>query len=177
MTEKVDRVGAVASTLCAVHCALCALLPAAFGALGVGFLLGQGAELAFTLVAIGFALVALVMGWRTHGSTGVLVLMVAGITGLIASRGLEMASGHDHHDEHAAEKHEPGTKEKTASHKSDEHGDAHEKGEKSEAGHEEHHEDGDSMHGIGAIVGVGGGLLLLLGHIFNIRATRRVHRT
>ena len=97
MTERVDRVGVVASTLCAIHCALCALLPSIFGALGIGFLLGQGAELVFTLVAIGFAMMALAVGWKSHGTKGILILMCRHL-GLTASRVIEMASSHDHHD-------------------------------------------------------------------------------
>ena len=52
MNEKVDRFGAVASSLCAVHCAVCALLPAAFSALGLGFLIGHEAEWVLTLLAV-----------------------------------------------------------------------------------------------------------------------------
>ena len=37
--EKVDRFGMVASSLCAIHCAICSLAPAIFGAIGLGFLL------------------------------------------------------------------------------------------------------------------------------------------
>ena len=58
---KVDRFGAVASSLCALHCVLCALAPAIFGSIGLGFLLSQGTELTLTLFAILFAAVALVL--------------------------------------------------------------------------------------------------------------------
>ena len=56
-----DRLGATVSSLCAIHCAVCALLPAAFGVLGLGFLLGHEAEWALTLTAIAFGSGALVM--------------------------------------------------------------------------------------------------------------------
>ena len=46
-----DRFGALASAVCAVHCGVCALLPWAFGALGLGFLVGYEVEWALTLVA------------------------------------------------------------------------------------------------------------------------------
>ena len=74
MTEKVDKFGAFASTLCAIHCAFCAILPAllASGALGAGFLVerkkwvdvlvGHEAEWVFTLVAVAFAGIALIFG-------------------------------------------------------------------------------------------------------------------
>lgn len=100
--ERVDRVGALASTVCAVHCAVCALLPVAFGALGLGFLLGHEAEWVFTLVAIVFATAALTAGWRRHRSRGVALLLLVGIAGLLVSRGVEQAGdahadgGHEH---------------------------------------------------------------------------------
>ena len=59
--EPIDRFGAVASTLCALHCALCAALPALLGMLGLGVLLDQRAEWIFTVVALLFATAALVV--------------------------------------------------------------------------------------------------------------------
>lgn len=90
MTERLDRLGALASSLCAVHCAVCALLPAAFGALGLGFLLGHEAEWLFTLIAIAFALGALTVGWRRHRSVIVAGLLTSGVAGLLTARGLEV---------------------------------------------------------------------------------------
>ena len=49
--EPIDRIGVVASTLCALHCALCALLPAILGALGLGVLLDQRAEWIFEVTS------------------------------------------------------------------------------------------------------------------------------
>ncbi len=172
MSERVDRLGAMASGLCAVHCALCALLPAVFGVLGVGFLLGHEAEWVFTLVAVAFATGALVLGWRRHRSFWVVGLLAMGIVGLLVSRGLEMGSGHHHephHDSHRAETevsvlhksdavHQP---EEHHTHRADKHTDSH-------TAHEE-----ETTHVAGAAVGVLAGLLLLFGHVFNIRATRQ----
>jgi hypothetical protein len=194
--ERIDRFGMVASSLCALHCAVCALLPAAFGALGLGMLLNQEAEWAFTIIAITFALGALVFGWRQNRSYAVAGLLSLGIVGLLASRGLEMGSDHhhgdDHHgdevhadaghhdDEHATEKHH------------DDHGEPHDDhGEKTDAqaaehSSEEHHDDhhdahadedtahSDSNHMLGASVGVLGGIFLLFGHLMNIRTSRRI---
>lgn len=87
--DRADRIGAIASTLCAAHCAVCALLPAAFGALGVGFLLGHEAEWAFATIATTVAIAALVLGWRRHRERHVAVLLMLGIAGLLASRGVE----------------------------------------------------------------------------------------
>ena len=171
MSQKVDRFGAVASSLCAVHCALCALLPAAFSALGLGFLIGHEAEWVFTLVAVALGAGALVIGWRQHRSLRVAGLLAVGIIGLLASRGLEMGS--EHHG-HGDETHHAKAEE-SAEHKneSDEHAQE-EKGEHKEDGHEEGHEAGeeDAGHLVGASVGVLAGLLLFLGHLLNIRTFR-----
>ena len=172
MSHKVDRFGAVASSFCAVHCALCALLPAAFSALGLGFLLGHEAEWAFTLIAVGLGTGALILGWRQHRSTKVASILALGIVGLLASRGLEMGSDHHgHHEEthHADAEHKDGEAD---------HGDEKNKPEehRDERG-EEHHEEGgehdDAGHLVGALVGVLAGLLLFWGHLLNIRTTRK----
>ena len=104
MSERLDRFGAVASSLCALHCALCAFLPIVFSAVGLGFLIGHEAEWVLTMVAIAFAGGALFWGWAQHRSVYVAGLLTLGIVGLLASRGLEMGSGHhDHHGSHHAE--------------------------------------------------------------------------
>ena len=127
MTDKVDRFGAVASTLCAAHCAVCALLPAAFGVLGLGFLLGHEAEWIFTIVAAAFATGALVHGWRRHRSPGIALLLVVGIAGLLLARSVEGGS-HQGHD--------------------------------------------DAVHLAGSAVGILAALVLVAGHILNLRASR-----
>ena len=104
--EMTDRLGSVASTLCALHCAVCAFLPVIFTGLGLGFLLGQSVEWLFSLVAVAFGLGALVLGWRTHGSKKVAALLTLGVIGILASRGLEMGSDHHGHgEEHHADEH------------------------------------------------------------------------
>ncbi len=173
-----DRFGAIASGLCAIHCALCALAPAAFVALGLGALLTHEAELLLTLVAIVFGLTALVLGWKRHRSTAVLWVMVAGIVALVASRGLEMGSDHHgHHEGENAAHHDEGQDgeaehSEKAEKATDEHHDEGEKGEHGEGdSHDEEHEGG--LHAVGAAAGVLGGLLLLSGHIMNLKALRR----
>ena len=101
--EWTDRFGTVASSICAVHCAICGFLPVAFGAVGLGFLLGHEVEWLFSLVAVVFGLVALVMGWRQFRSPRVAALLVLGIVGILASRVLEMGDAHHdgEHGEHA----------------------------------------------------------------------------
>jgi len=147
-TRGVDRVGAVASSLCAAHCAICALLPAAFGALGMGALLGHEAEWVFTLIAIGFAAGALLMGWRRHRSMGVATLLVIGMLGLLASRGIE--AGHEHGDHHHTQ---------AVAHNH-------------EASRADHHEPESVRGAVGTATGVLAGLALLTGHLLNLRASR-----
>ena len=78
-----DRVGIVASTLCAVHCVGTALL---VGVSGVGALFAdERVEVAFCVCAVSVALGALVRGWRRHrswmpgsvGSSGIVLLLTA----------------------------------------------------------------------------------------------------
>jgi len=171
--EHLDRFGAVASSLCAIHCALCALMPAALGALGLGALLGHNAEWVFTLIAIAFALSALALGWRRHRSKWVVGVLTLGVVGLLVSRGLEMGSGHHHDEHHAVAEHDEGHG-AAAAHESVTHHDA----SLADSTHDAHHDDDDHGsvgHAAGTVVGVLAGILLLFGHILNIRATRQEH--
>ena len=94
LSARVDQAGAVASSLCAIHCAASALLPAALGVLGAGALMGHMAEWIFTAVALSLAVWALWPGGIRSRSPGVIALFVLGIFGLLASRGLEARGGH-----------------------------------------------------------------------------------
>ncbi|MCR9160813.1 MAG: MerC family mercury resistance protein [Nannocystaceae bacterium] len=148
--DRTDRAGAIAGTLCAAHCAISAFLPAAFGVLGLGFLLGHEAEWVLSSLAMLFATVALVLAWRARKDRRVAGLLALGIVGLLASRLVETAAGHgDHHGEaHAAEH-----------------------------GHEGHveagHDDGGApWHLVGTGIGVLAGLTLVFGHVLNLRAQR-----
>ena len=162
--EITDRLGSVASTLCAVHCAICAFLPFIFTALGVGFLLSQSIEWLFSLVAIAFGVGALILGWRRHRSKTVATLLGLGVVGILASRGIEMGSDHHGHDD---THHDEADADDASAHDDDEHEDEHEEhGE----GHGEHE---DGSHTLGAVVGVLAGTTLLFGHILNIRTSRR----
>ena len=161
--ERVDRFGAIASSLCAVHCAICALLPAAFGALGLGVLSGHEAEWVFTIIAVAFAVGALLLGWRRHRSVLVAGLLIAGIVGLVASRALEMSGEHDGHD--AAPAHAQAESSSTHGHVAKEHA-AKEHAAKEHATHaatsaSASHD--DAAHLAGTVVAVLAGLLLLWG--------------
>ena len=192
-SSKLDGCGAIASSVCAIHCAICALLPAIFAELGLAFLSGHMAEWFFTLLAISIAALAFASFWKRHRSRLVAFFFVAGILGLLSSRLLESFSGH--HDDH----HDHGKHYLTASesaHNDENHGEHHAKNHdqhKEEKGHsdhdkeshnENHHDehldsesekhDDDLLHMAGSMLGVISGLLLLLGHVFNIRALRNL---
>ena len=166
-TDSVDRVGALASSLCAVHCMVCMLLPYAFGALGLGFLLGHEAEWTFTLIAVALALGALVMGWRRNRSIRVSLLLILGISGLLVSRGLEAAGEHDdHHEAQAPTARADHPDAEASSHKH-----AH-----SEEGSRSSLTGGfapEIGHLAGSGLGVVGGILLLSGHLLNLRGRQR----
>ena len=146
-TDRTDRAGAVAGTVCAAHCAVSAFLPAAFGMLGLGFLLGHEAEWVLSMVAIVFASVALVLAWRRRKDRRVAALLALGIVGLLASRLVEESSGHE--DAHHEEGHGHG------------HADEAEEAEE------------DASHLIGTAIGVFAGLTLVAGHLLNLRAHRQ----
>lgn len=155
-----DRIGAVASSLCLVHCAMCGLLPAACGAVGLGVLLGHEVEWAFTLVAVTFAAVALVLNWRRHRSPVVATLLLLGIVGLLTSRGLETVGldGEHHADHHVKANHMGRNTDALTEPDASEHADS------------------GLWPVVGFTVGVVAGLLLLAGHFGNLRAARRCGR-
>lgn len=93
--NRIDRLGVVASSVCAVHCALGALLPGVVSAMGLTMLLSHEAEWALTAAAVAFAATALVFGWRRHRSGAVMGALAIGIAGLVAARVVEEAGAHE----------------------------------------------------------------------------------
>jgi hypothetical protein len=107
-----DRLGALASFLCAIHCALLPFVLAVLPLLGLGFLASHGFERGFVLFACVLALSSLVGGYRRHrrplplrlALTG-LVLLLMGVTfaenysivlhsAMVTCGGLLVASAH-----------------------------------------------------------------------------------
>ncbi len=195
-----DRFGSVASTTCAIHCAICAFLPVVVTAVGFDFLFSPQTEWVFAITAIVFGVVALYFGWRQHRSKQVAALMIIGIVGLMVSRGLEMGSEHhdhvgaeSHHGHHGDQPHHEVAEDAGSDHAEDGHvagedahsahaGEHEEHGEAEEAhahaAHAGEHGEGeeahdDFSHKAGGFVGVLGGLLLLVGHLLNMRAVRQ----
>ena len=166
--EQLDRWGAVASTACALHCAACAFVPAMFAVLGLDILLGHEAEWGLTLLAVGIGVAALGIGWRRHKNMTVLAVISIGIVGLLVARSLEGG----HHDEHAEDKTHAAASEHAGEKKETQHKDEH----REDDGHhgEGHHEDG---HLSGELIGIIGGLLLMFGHVLNLREIKRINRS
>ncbi len=89
-----DRLGAMAATLCAVHCALLPLAMAFLPALGLEFLAShefEGFFLAFTSV---FAVLSVGHSLRAHGRFFAWPLLLAGLAILFAERFVPFI--HDH---------------------------------------------------------------------------------
>ena len=80
----VDRIGATASFLCAVHCALLPFVLALLPLLGLGFLAGHTFERVFVLCAAALASLALVSGYRRHHRRVPLLLALPGVLLLVA---------------------------------------------------------------------------------------------
>lgn len=81
--QLADRIGALASFLCAIHCAalpfVLALLPLA----GLEFLADHRFERAFVVFACALALLTLARGYRRHGRPGPLLLALPGLALLL----------------------------------------------------------------------------------------------
>jgi hypothetical protein len=94
LDRAIDRFGAFASFLCAVHCAL---LPVVFGVLpafGLAFLADHALERAFVAFAIVLATTSLLFGLRRHGSWRAFWFLVPGIALLV----IGLFVGLDHAD-------------------------------------------------------------------------------
>lgn len=79
----VDRIGATASLLCAVHCALLPFVLALLPLIGLEFLAGHTFERIFVACAAVLASISLLVAYRRHRHPQALFLMVPGIVLLL----------------------------------------------------------------------------------------------
>lgn len=79
----VDRVGAAASFLCAVHCAALPFVLALLPLIGLGFLAGHAFERIFVACAALLASASILSAYRRHRQPHALYLMVPGIALLL----------------------------------------------------------------------------------------------
>lgn len=77
-----DRMGAVGSLLCAVHCALLPLLIALLPSIGVATWLSKDAEEWFVVFASMVGLFSVVWGYRRHREVRALGLLLPGLAAL-----------------------------------------------------------------------------------------------
>jgi hypothetical protein len=83
LATLVDRVGAAASMLCAVHCALLPFVLALLPLIGLEFLAGHTFERIFVACAATLACASLLSAYRRHRRPHALFLMVPGIALLV----------------------------------------------------------------------------------------------
>jgi hypothetical protein len=78
-----DRLGAIASFLCAIHCAALPFVLALLPLIGLEFLADHRFERAFVLFACALALLTLVNGYRRHRRPASLMLAFPGLSLLL----------------------------------------------------------------------------------------------
>lgn len=78
-----DRIGAAASFLCAIHCALLPFVLALLPFVGLEFLADHRFERGFVMFASVLALVALIRGFRRHQRPLPLILAIPGLALLL----------------------------------------------------------------------------------------------
>lgn len=90
--QVADRIGATASFLCAIHCALMPFVLVLLPLVGLEFLADPRFERGFVLFACALALVALVRGFRRHQKPLPLLLAIPGLALLLL--GVTYAEGY-----------------------------------------------------------------------------------
>lgn len=86
----VDRVGATASLLCAVHCMLLPFVLALLPLIGLEFLAGHTFERIFVACAALLASASILTAYRRHHKPHALYLMVPGIVLLLCGVGVDL---------------------------------------------------------------------------------------
>jgi len=89
--QSADRIGAIASFLCAIHCALLPFVLAALPLVGLEFLADHRFERGFVAFACVLAVIALVRGFRRHQQPLPLLLAIPGLLLLVS--GVTWAEG------------------------------------------------------------------------------------
>ena len=86
----VDRIGATASLLCAVHCVLLPFVLALLPLIGLEFLAGHTFERIFVACAATLACASILTAYRRHRKPHALYLMVPGIVLLLCGVGVDL---------------------------------------------------------------------------------------
>ncbi|HET6907470.1 MAG TPA: MerC domain-containing protein [Rhodanobacteraceae bacterium] len=85
-----DRIGATASFLCAVHCALLPFVIALLPLIGLGFLADHRFERVFVACAAALASVTILTAWRRHRKLNALFLLLPGIALLLSGIAIDI---------------------------------------------------------------------------------------
>lgn len=93
-----DRVGAFASAICAVHCLLTGIAIGLLSVAGLGFLGNPIADIVFFGLALGLGSLAVWQGFRKHRSFLPMALYVGGLLSVLVAH---FVLGHDHRDIHS----------------------------------------------------------------------------
>ena len=88
-----DRIGATASLICALHCAVLPFVLAVLPALGLGFLADHLFERVFIACASALALTVLLHGYRHHHDRRPMTLLIPGL--VLLWIGGFLVDGHD----------------------------------------------------------------------------------
>jgi len=93
LARAADRVGATASLLCALHCAVLPFVLAVLPTLGLSWLADHLFERVFIAAASAFALTVLIRGWRVHRNPRPLAWLAPGLA--LLWLGGYVVDGHD----------------------------------------------------------------------------------
>lgn len=87
-----DRIGAYASTICAVHCLLTGLAMGFLAVAGLGFISHPAVEVGFLGCAVVVGVWAVLHGLKQHHSRWPAIVFIAGLASIVASHFV----GHSH---------------------------------------------------------------------------------
>lgn len=84
-----DHAGAVVSTLCAIHCLLCAVAPGVLALAGTSIVYSHETEWALVALSVGIGTAAAIGGYRVHRSGRIVLQFAVSGAVILASRPLE----------------------------------------------------------------------------------------
>lgn len=99
MTVSVDKLGTIASAICAVHCVLTGVALGLLSVVGLGFMASGTTEAVFIFTAIGLGSLAVFHGRKKHHSYIPSLFFVLGMVFIVLSH---FAFHHSHDSHHAS---------------------------------------------------------------------------
>lgn len=98
--KLLDRVGACASAVCAVHCILTGVALGLLSSLGLGFFGSLWVDIVFVLTAVIVGAVALRHGIKRHGSFVPALFYVLGLIAIVVAHFEDFSHGWPVHQDH-----------------------------------------------------------------------------